>query len=391
MSSRHQKKGSRGSDGDFVGGNSRGLQSSNTTRSGLDRAARPKRESFTVNPLASDDIFDPPQPEAEESAPQNPRGRAGSRATHGRTQSQDDDSDDPAPAAAAAAAGRMDLSFFGQHADQYTLPPTVPSPFAANLQASLDALTAFGRVHPVLNDLVTGLQGPHDQQPNWAELLQKHLPTSRQALNELFLLVTRTLIPNQVAENREECKGYYDRDPSGGNLQIIVRYDAFFRWKKLRGNPVRVNNDGQTFSFDGKKAAVADLHPYVNVNAPVAPAPSLTTPYTGVRPLLPNTISTLIFATRPTPTTDNPHGYSAERNNVNMAHHVTILDEMLFTSEQEVQQLLDNMFQVRFTVAVQQMWMKLRHSNEQFRALAAIGYEGLVWRPGERTPWSLAK
>jgi hypothetical protein len=101
----------------------------------------------------------------------------------------------------------------------YLLAPTVPSPFARTLDASLDAVVEWNIVHggsPGIQGIINALQRPVDHTTNWPSLLDNVISKNskgeaRKLVEELLFLITRTLLPEQIAENRILMGKLYDR------------------------------------------------------------------------------------------------------------------------------------------------------------------------------------
>jgi hypothetical protein len=96
----------------------------------------------------------------------------------------------------------------------YILPPTVPSPFEGTLEASLDAILEMARIHPEMLPLCTILLRDVDRSTDWRFLFTTILRENangkgRELLEELLFLVTRKLLPEQIAENRDLMRRMY--------------------------------------------------------------------------------------------------------------------------------------------------------------------------------------
>lgn len=130
----------------------------------------------------------------------------------------------------------------------YSLPPTAPSPFSGTLEASLDAVLDWGAEHGVAHaharSVVIALLQPASPSTNWAALLQSLLSSSsssseqstpghssgRHLVEELLFLVTRTLLPEQIAENRGFMARLYDRRKQLA-IRLVLRYDMLREWR----------------------------------------------------------------------------------------------------------------------------------------------------------------
>ncbi|KAI4942842.1 hypothetical protein J4E91_009762 [Alternaria rosae] len=103
---------------------------------------------------------------------------------------------------------------------QYYLPPTIPSPFTGTLEASLDAIQACGRIHSNvgtkgLHPLIDTLLKPVDNKTDWpalfSQLEDRPAGRFRYLCEELLFLVTRTLLPEQIVQNRALMARLYDK------------------------------------------------------------------------------------------------------------------------------------------------------------------------------------
>ena len=118
----------------------------------------------------------------------------------------------------------------------YTLPPTVPSPFTGKLDAALDAILSFNQKYTH----VRGVQAVTDAllrevnpKTNWAELLlgisDQPAGTTRILWTELLFLVSRTLLPELIAENRAYLFRLYERRKQLA-MRLVLRYDMLRAW-----------------------------------------------------------------------------------------------------------------------------------------------------------------
>ncbi|KAF1911460.1 hypothetical protein BDU57DRAFT_402030, partial [Ampelomyces quisqualis] len=114
----------------------------------------------------------------------------------------------------------------------YALPPTTPCPFAGTLEASLDAVLEFSRIYRGLSGVVSALLQPVDTSTNWPSLLRAVYSTDqgRSKIDEILFLVTRTLLPEQVKENRAAMGRMYERKKHLA-IRVVLRYDMLREWK----------------------------------------------------------------------------------------------------------------------------------------------------------------
>ncbi|KAF2626217.1 hypothetical protein BU25DRAFT_300987, partial [Macroventuria anomochaeta] len=121
-------------------------------------------------------------------------------------------------------------------APHYFLSPTVPGPFTGTLEASLDAILQWGKLHPSTTAIVTTLLEPVSKSTNWPLILSTFSTPStlspklsRFLLEEFLFLVTRTLLPEQIAENRLAMGRLYDRKKQLA-IRLVLRYDMLREW-----------------------------------------------------------------------------------------------------------------------------------------------------------------
>lgn len=244
----------------------------------------------------------------------------------------------------------------------YSLPPTVPSPFAGTLESSLDAILVWATKYSGTQTIVNTLLQPVDKATNWPLLLQtlylSHQPTqpSRFVLEDILFLATRRLLPEQVAENRGLMARLYDRKKQLA-IRLVLRYDMLREWKMDSAwHPV----------------AVASLP------APEVPGveyvASQKTGWYGRRALMPNVISTLIAAP--------PGGWTTHAVRERMRHHVTDLDNYLLLSDEEVASWSTETL-LSMTSQILLVWQWLRQSNEILEDMEVHGYEELDGKADE--------
>ena len=224
---------------------------------------------------------------------------------------------------------------------EYQLAPTVPPPFARTLIASLDAILVFNSIYPQLHPLTNPLLQKVDRKTNWVEICYEVLEAhedkpaqGRYLLVEFLFLITRTLLPEQVAENR---KFMYRMYLSRRNLstRVMLRYDMLRNWKKRsHAHPIIIES----------------VLPHDPPVRPILPLYNKERPHR--RPLMQNILSTLIAA-RP----DEP--YCTKKMSDCMRHHVTDLDRYLLLTDEEVEEMgTIRLIMMLVEVVVQWQWIK---------------------------------
>ncbi|KAI4925234.1 hypothetical protein J4E85_007111 [Alternaria conjuncta] len=213
----------------------------------------------------------------------------------------------------------------------YHYAPTVPTPFAGTLEAGLDAIQVWGRVHSNLgtkglHPLIDTLLRPVDSKTNWpavfSALEDRPQGRFRYLCEELLFLITRTLLPEAIVQNRALMARLYDRKKQLA-MRLVLRYDMLREWKMEHGATGR--------------------------EMPVAVA---SVPPTGIP------------APDPVP------------------HHVTALDDYLLLTDEEVAglsgiALLERVWQVLLH------WQWLRQNNEVLEEMEVHGWEELEGKADE--------
>jgi hypothetical protein len=230
----------------------------------------------------------------------------------------------------------------------YTLAPTVPSPFSGTLDASLNAIHDFGSLHAGTQDVVNGLLQPVSSRANWPLVLRSvytDTDPGRAALEEVLCLVTRTLLPEQITENRSAMARLYDRKKQLA-IRLTLRYDMLRDWK---------------FGGTGHTMAIASLP---------APASRGTTDIQIEGPrraFMPNIIATLIAAP--------VGGWTTHAVRERMKHHVTDLDKYLLLDDEKVSSWSDQTL-LSMTAQVILQWQWLRQNNDVLGEMEIFGYGG---------------
>ncbi|CAI6325207.1 unnamed protein product [Periconia digitata] len=238
----------------------------------------------------------------------------------------------------------------------YGFPPTIPSPFVGDLPTALDAILVFGSQYPQLKTLTHTLIQDVDHKTDWVNLFQSVLTAhaanpldGRQLLEELLFLITRTLLPEQIAENRRFMYYVYGQRHTLAT-RLSLRYDMLRQWKK--GSP------NQNMTIESKEAP----------DPPITPPPVKNNPrFPNRRGLMPNIIPTLIAAPE--------YGYNKRQSDC-MKHHITELDELLLFSDETVEKWGTVTLLVKLAAAVSH-WQWLRENNETFYDMQVNNYAEL--------------
>ncbi|USP81672.1 hypothetical protein yc1106_08946 [Curvularia clavata] len=258
----------------------------------------------------------------------------------------------------------------------YTLAPTVPSPFSGTLEASLDAILIWSqRICPAVTSvqrLVSALLEAVHPDTNWPSLLEAIYLTptmqpeyARDLVTELLFLVTRTLLPEQIAENRAALERLYETRKTTA-IRFLLRYDMLREWEMQPGSHRRdqpvavpaVESERGVASSLWIPAAYAEKHPFR-------------------RPLMVNVISTLIAAP--------PGGYSTLGMRERMKHYVTDLDAYLMLRDEEVEKWSTGRLNVKTCFALLH-WQWLRQNNERLEDMEVHGWEELEGK-AEENEW----
>jgi hypothetical protein len=269
---------------------------------------------------------------------------------------------DTPPGKAASQKGCANLS------THYFLAPTFPSPFTGSLEASLDAIQDWGRHNggtKGVQGIVDALLKEVDSKTDWSGLLRgvEDVPVGRlrYVAEELLFLVTRTLLPEQIVQNRGLMARLYDRRKQLA-MRLVLRYDMLREWKMGQGTHHR------------DQAVVVPSVPPKGVSA-LAPVPvRFPSKYPYRRPRLPNIVATLVAAP--------VGGFLTHGVRERMRHHVTDLDSYLLLEDAEVAgwsgvRLLSMVCQVVLH------WQWLRQNNETLDEMEALGWEHLEGKADE--------
>ncbi|KAF2735346.1 hypothetical protein EJ04DRAFT_601322 [Polyplosphaeria fusca] len=111
---------------------------------------------------------------------------------------------------------------------QYTLPPTVLSPFSPFKAPSLEskqAIEDFEKRYPGnLKTIGVWTRNSKDRAENFGENFRNNLPNPRPRLRALPFFVTRMLLPNLIDENRNMLRQLYSKNRSL-KASLVLRYD----------------------------------------------------------------------------------------------------------------------------------------------------------------------
>ncbi|OAL06332.1 hypothetical protein IQ06DRAFT_362611 [Phaeosphaeriaceae sp. SRC1lsM3a] len=270
-------------------------------------------------------------------------------------------------------------------AAHYSLAATVPSPFTGTLDASLDLILDFGREHADANagvqTVVDTLLRPVDSGTNWPILLRGVYlrAKGREMLEEILFLVTRTLLPEQVAENREMMARMYERKKHLA-IRMVLRYDMLREW----------NGEGVASVAPPAGVVTAKTNGHANANGNGAlhgirggdadgdvemrDADATTINVWKRRELMPNIIATLIAAPE--------GGWTTHAVRERMKHHPTSLDTYMLLSDEAVSKWSDqNLLCMTAQIALQWQW--LRNNNEMFAEMEVYAYEDLEGKADE--------
>ncbi|KAF1935482.1 hypothetical protein EJ02DRAFT_302969, partial [Clathrospora elynae] len=247
-------------------------------------------------------------------------------------------------------------------ATQYHLPPTIPSPFTGNLEASLDAVLEWGSRYAGTQAIVDTLLQKVITPTDWPGILRNVYTfasappgLARYLVEELLFLVTRTLLPEQISENRGILGRLYDRKKQLA-IRVVLRYDMLREWKMEQGTHHR-----------DQAVAIPSLPP-TGLEPPPPIAVERQDLFPHRRPLLPNIIPTIIAAP--------PGGFTTHGVRERMKHHVTDLDEYLLLKDEKVADWSDMML-VGMTSQVVLQWQWLRQNNEILQEMEVYGWEEL--------------
>ncbi|KAF2689820.1 hypothetical protein K458DRAFT_474271 [Lentithecium fluviatile CBS 122367] len=261
----------------------------------------------------------------------------------------------------------------------YLLPPTIPSPYTGTLEASLDAILDFTRVYPNLRPLTAVLLADVDLTTNWPVLLQTTLKgetaeNEREMLEEIMFLVTRVLLPEQVAENRALMLRLYEAKKTT-SVRVSLRYDMLRKWTR--------GGHAHDMVVESRPALPPPLPSSpssipVSASRPAPPPDPISNPKLPARPpFRPNVLATLIAAPA-----QYTHGYPTRKLGEAMRHHVTELDRWMLLTDEEVAQWEGKRLWMG-VCGVLVMWQWLRRDTEVLGEMEVGGWQELGGRVDE--------
>jgi len=274
----------------------------------------------------------------------------------------------------------------------WALTPTVPCPFSGTLEASLDAILEWGRqwgggkAGAEVCNIVATLLGDVDPRTNWPVIIRglflnagresaamQILYGGRQLAEELLFLATRTLLPEQIVENRGALARVYDEKRHLA-IRLVLRYDML-REVKVRGSSKDARLHAVVVNSVAPQEELLVVGPsraaQQQQSEPMSPNQSQR-PSLDRRPLLPNIWPTLILP----PPHLLAHGYLTHGYRERMRHHVTDLDPLLLYTDDEVHSWSEATLVAR-TATVLLMWQWMRKNNEVLADMEIGGWEDL--------------
>lgn len=247
----------------------------------------------------------------------------------------------------------------------YLFLPANPSPFRGTFEASLDAILEFNQFYPDAKDMMNALRAPVSTSTDWKIILgttlrleqPSLLPASRILLEDIFFLVTRKLLPEQIAENRKLMASLYDARKSQ-SMRTSLRYDMVLEWTKRNNNHFLI--------VESRPLPALPNHP----SAP----PDYAQRYPGRYPRMENVWATLIAGP--------PEGWRSAKKTETMKHHITGLDEVLLYTDSEVEGWrAPKLFQKTLQVILQWQW--LRQNTKRMEDMEVNGWKDLEGRVDE--------
>ncbi|OAL53687.1 hypothetical protein IQ07DRAFT_640733 [Pyrenochaeta sp. DS3sAY3a] len=249
--------------------------------------------------------------------------------------------------------------------EHYGYAPTVPSPFEGTLEASLDAILLWGAMYADTQAVVYTLLQPVDRTTDWPGLLRgmlvngdKPAGRGRFLLEELLFLVTRTLLPEQITENRLAMGRLYERKKQL-SIRLILRYDIGLDWRRA-----------------GAMTA-ASLPPNKEDEVPEGIPGLNEVMFPNRRELMPNIISTLIAAPE--------DGWSTQGVRDRMKHHIGHLDSYLILDDEDVAEWDETRLLAK-TSQILLQWQWIRSDTETLLDLEVDAWEALD-KKAEECEW----
>ena len=182
--------------------------------------------------------------------------------------------------------------------------------------------------------------------------------TSRLLVEEVLFLTTRTLLPEQIAENRGLLARLYERRKQLA-IKLVLRYDMLREWRV----------DGRGHAVTIGSVAPGTLAPPALIPVRAEGARDM-----GRRGLMVNVVATLVAAPE--------GGWTTHAVRERMRHHVTALDGYLVLSDEEVAGWSDETV-LSMTGQVVLQWQWLRQNNEILGEMEIGNWEELEGRADE--------
>jgi hypothetical protein len=273
----------------------------------------------------------------------------------------------------------------------YYLPPTVPSPFFGTLDACHDAIFDWGALNTATIPVKEALLMPVSTETNWPVLLNNMVEQmgnasrtrARFLLEEFLFLVTRTLLPEQIAENRASMGRLYNRKKHLA-IRLMLRYDMIRKWGMGDGPQGKremsvpsvppPNLVGSSSVFGQPSGRPTNGTQNGNENEPILSGHRR-------RELMPNVWPTLIAAPQ--------GGYPTLGVRDRMKHYITGLDKYLLFTDEEVRQWEYKVL-VAWASQIVLQWQWLCQSNQTLEYMEVGGWEELDGR-AEECEWIAEK
>jgi hypothetical protein len=245
-------------------------------------------------------------------------------------------------------------------------------------------ITTTTEMRRAIQTITTTLLRPVSSHTNWPSLLHtlsfSHVTTAaaaaplqpRYVSEDLLFLLTRTLLPEQIVENRKYMARLYDAKKQLA-MRLVLRYDMLREWKMEAGThhrdqAITIASVPPPPSSQSQVKGGGDVP-----EEPVAVVSSSTRfPYRRAR--MPNIVSTIIAAPA--------GGFATHGVRERMKHHVTDLDNFLLLGDEEVAGWSD-MKLLAVTCQVVLHWQWIRQNNEVLEEMEVHGWEELEGKADE--------
>jgi hypothetical protein len=218
-----------------------------------------------------------------------------------------------------------------------------------------------------MQNLIDTLLKPVDTKTNWCVVVYSICAGPpeyrRDLIEELLFLLPRTLLPEQIVENRGLMARLYNAKKQLA-MRLALRYDMLREWKMEAG----------TYHRD-QAVTVASEPPPERVESPALAAVSeyVKRRFPFRRPLLPNIIPLIAAPSG---------GFTTHGVRERMKHHVTDLDAYLLLEDEEVAGWTG--FRLQNTVIqVLLHWQWLRQNNAVLDEMEVHGWEDLEGKADE--------